>query len=221
LFRRSGDSCFHALTDVSFKVLEGESVALIGSNGAGKSTTLNLITGLARPDAGSVRTSGRIAALLELGSGFHPDLTGAENVRLNAALLGMSARRTREQMAAIIDFAEVGDYIREPLRTYSSGMMVRLAFAIAVHVDPAILIIDEVLGVGDAHFQQKSLNRIRDLRSEGKTMLSVSHSPATVRAFCDRAIWLHHGEVMMDGRVEEVLEAYERFVSSTAAAVSA
>ena len=218
--RQSAAEMFHALRDVSFSVSDGESVALIGANGAGKSTMLSLVAGLARPDNGTVRTAGRVAALLELGSGFHPDLTGEENVMLNAALLGMSAAGAKRQLGSIIEFSEIGEFIREPLRTYSSGMTVRLAFSIAVHVEPAILIIDEVLGVGDNNFQEKCHAKIADLRREGKTLLCVSHSAATVRKFCDRAIWLHKGALMMDGRVGPTVEAYTHFHQSEAAAVA-
>jgi ABC-type polysaccharide/polyol phosphate transport system ATPase subunit len=217
LFRPTPDTSFYALRNVSFRIRDGESVALVGSNGAGKSTTLSLIAGLALPDEGSVAVSGRIAALLELGSGFHPDLTGAENVLLNAALLGMSRRAAKAQLQAIIDFSEIGDFIREPLRTYSSGMVVRLAFSIAVHVEPTVLIVDEVLGVGDSHFQEKSMAKIMELRHEGKTLLCVSHSAAMVEAFCERAIWLDRGELVSDGSAARVLREYTQHTSYLAA----
>jgi ABC-type polysaccharide/polyol phosphate transport system ATPase subunit len=205
---------FYALRNVSLEIAEGESVAIIGANGAGKSTLLNIIAGLAHPDEGSVRIRGRVAALLELGSGFHPDLTGIENVALNAALLGFTEQQLRQRLPKIFDFAELGDFVHEPLRTYSSGMVIRLAFSIAVHVDPAILIVDEVLAVGDSHFQEKCATRIRTLRAEGKTLLCVSHSPAMIREYCDRAVWLHHGRLMMDGPAMSVLQSYTDFVSS-------
>jgi lipopolysaccharide transport system ATP-binding protein len=182
----------------------------VGRNGAGKSTLLGLVAGLARPDCGRIAVEGRVAALLELGSGFHPDLTGFENLRLNASLLGLSRRRTEEVAGAIAEFADIGDFLREPLRTYSTGMLMRLAFAIAIHVDPDILIVDEVLAVGDQAFQQKCFERIRSFRSEGKTLLFVSHATQLVREICNRGLWLEHGKVRMDGAAAEVLEAYGR-----------
>jgi lipopolysaccharide transport system ATP-binding protein len=217
LFRRQPGNLLHALRNVSFTVAPGESVAIVGSNGAGKSTLLSLIAGLARPDEGSIRINGRVAALLELGSGFHPDLTGVENVTLNAALLGFTERQANDALPDIIKFAEIGEFIHEPIRTYSSGMVVRLAFSIAVHVDPTILIIDEVLGVGDTHFQEKCLARITELRAQGRTLLCVSHSPRMVLDFCDRAVWLDHGQVVMDGDSERVMNAYLAYCANPAA----
>jgi ABC-type polysaccharide/polyol phosphate transport system ATPase subunit len=208
LFSRSSKELFYALKDVSFTVEHGESVAIVGPNGAGKSTLLALVAGLSAPDEGRINVSGRVAALLELGIGFHPDLTGTENIRLNAALMGLTRSRTEEVCAEIIDFADIGDFIHEPLRTYSSGMTLRLAFAVAVHCDPDILLIDEVLIVGDQNFQEKCLAKIKALRSQGKTLLCVSHATAMVAALCDRAIWLEHGRVMMTGDASEVLAAY-------------
>ena len=199
---------FYALRDVSFAVRDGESVAIVGSNGAGKSTLLSIVAGLCKPDTGSVHVGGRVAALLELGSGFHPDLTGIENVMLNAALLGFTEREARMRLDEIVEFSELADFVNEPIRTYSSGMVVRLAFSVAVHVDPAVLIVDEVLSVGDSHFTAKCATRLGELRRAGKTLLCVSHAAATVRTFCDRAIWLDHGQVMMDGAAGNTLEAY-------------
>jgi ABC-type polysaccharide/polyol phosphate transport system ATPase subunit len=200
LFRaRTDEDYFYALRDVTFSVNRGESVALIGGNGAGKSTMLSLVTGLTQPTKGTVRVSGRQAALLELGSGFHPDLTGRENVYVNAALLGMSNKEAKDRFGQIVEFSGIGDFVDEPLRTYSSGMQVRLAFSIAVHVEPAILVVDEVLAVGDSEFQEKCLKKVTELRKRQTTMLCVSHSPAMVTGFCDRAIWLHHGRVVQDG----------------------
>lgn len=206
-FSRVHKERFFALKNVSFRVEPGESLAIIGSNGAGKSTLLSLAVGLARPDEGEVRVNGRIAALLELGAGFHPDLTGVENVWLNAALLGISRKRTNDLYDEIVDFSGIGEFINEPLRTYSSGMVVRLAFSVAITMDPEILVVDEILAVGDQGFQAKCLDRIHDLRRRGKTMLCVSHSPTMVQQFCDRAVWLDHGQVLMTGSVGEVLEA--------------
>ncbi len=205
-----GRDRFYALSGVSFEIGRGETVGLIGSNGAGKSTLLSLVAGISYPDEGTVSVGGRIAALLELGSGFHGELSGVENIFLNAALLGLSRRKTEEQLDAIVDFSGIGEFIGEPLRTYSSGMMMRLAFAVAVHIDPAFLIIDEVLAVGDAAFQEKCRRRIQDLKASGKGLLCVSHATSTLRELCDRGLWLDHGKLMMDGPVEEVIAAYER-----------
>lgn len=208
-FGRTHHKPFYALQNVSFRLQEGESLAIVGSNGAGKSTLLSLAAGLATPDNGTVRVSGQIAALLELGAGFHYDLTGAENLVLNAALLGLSKRKTNDLFDRIVDFSGIGEFIDDPLRTYSSGMIMRLAFSIAVQCDPDILLIDEVLAVGDASFQEKSKEALVAFRQAGKSLLFVSHSPAAVREMCDRALWIDHGSVMMDGSVPDVLDAYE------------
>jgi ABC-type polysaccharide/polyol phosphate transport system ATPase subunit len=200
---------FCAVRNVSFSLEEGESLAIIGSNGAGKSTLLTLAAGLTLPDQGTVRVNGRIAALLELGSGFHPDLTGAENLVLNAALLGLSRRKTNQLFDRIVEFSGIGEFIGDPLRTYSSGMIMRLAFSVAIQCEPDILLIDEVMGVGDAAFQEKSREALVSFRRAGKSLLFVSHAPATVREMCDRALWIDHGSVMMEGHVKQVLEAYQ------------
>jgi ABC-type polysaccharide/polyol phosphate transport system ATPase subunit len=200
---------FQALKSVSFRVEPGEGVAIVGSNGAGKSTLLSLVAGLVPPDQGSVTVNGRISPLLELGSGFHPDLTGLENVKLNASLLGITHERFNQIRQEIVDFADIGDFIHEPLRTYSTGMGMRLAFAVAVCVDPDILLIDEVLAVGDKAFQRKCFDRIFDFKRRGKTILCVSHAAGMVRELCTRAIWLDHGDLMLDGPIMEVSAAYE------------
>lgn len=205
---------FHALRDVSFQVEHGESVAVMGKNGAGKSTLLSLVAGLVPPDRGSVLVQGRLAALLELGSGFHPDLTGIENIHLNAALLGFSRKQTAARLEEIVDFAEIADFIREPLRTYSTGMVMRLAFSVAVTLDPDVLVIDEVLAVGDSGFQAKCFDRILDFRRRGKTILCVSHAAGMVQRLCGRAIWLDHGELMLDGPIDLVACAYEGYGSA-------
>jgi ABC-type polysaccharide/polyol phosphate transport system ATPase subunit len=200
---------FAALKNVSFNLKRGDSMAVVGQNGAGKSTLLSLVAGLSRPDTGSIAVNGRIAALLELGSGFHPDLTGAENVKLNAALLGLSRKRTVDLFDEIVDFSGIGeDFINEPLRTYSTGMVMRLAFSVAVNVDPDILLVDEVLAVGDSTFQEKCFQRVHTLRSSGKSLLCVSHASGMVQELCDQAIWLDHGEIMMAGAIADVMEAY-------------
>jgi ABC-type polysaccharide/polyol phosphate transport system ATPase subunit len=198
---------FFALKHVSFSVERGESLAVIGSNGAGKSTLLGLVAGISQPDGGVVAVNGQVVALLELGSGFHPDLTGRENVRLNAALLGLSRRQTAEAFERIVEFSGIRDFIDEPLRTYSTGMTMRLAFSVAINRDPEILLVDEVLAVGDAAFQAKCIEKIREFRNAGKTLLCVSHT-SVIQQLCDRAIWLDHGELILSGTVTDVLEAY-------------
>jgi ABC-type polysaccharide/polyol phosphate transport system ATPase subunit len=208
-FKQRKRDVFYALQDVSFRLDQGESMAVIGRNGAGKSTLLGMAAGLCKPSEGSVAVHGRVAALLELGSGFHSDLTGLENVRLNASLLGLSRNRMSEVLESIIDFSEIRDFILDPVRTYSSGMVMRLAFAVAVHVDPDILIIDEVLGVGDQRFQVKCFDRIRQFKQAGKTLLFVSHGGDAVRQLCDRAIWLDHGKMLLEGPPAQVLDAYD------------
>lgn len=198
---------FFALKHVSFNLERGESLAVIGRNGAGKSTLLGLVAGIAQPDEGTVAVNGQVAALLELGSGFHPDLTGRENVRLNAALLGLSRKQTSEAFESIVEFSGIREFIDEPLRTYSTGMVMRLAFSVAINRDPEILLIDEVLAVGDAAFQAKCIEKIRDFRKAGKTLLFVSHS-SMVQQLCDRALWLDHGELILSGPVADVAAAY-------------
>jgi lipopolysaccharide transport system ATP-binding protein len=200
---------FYALKNVSFTIRQGENVGIVGANGAGKSTLLSLAVGLSTPDEGTVKLSGRTAALLELGSGFHPDLTGRENVALNASLLGLTRKRTAEAFENVLEFSEMADFIDEPLRTYSSGMVMRLAFSVAIHVDPDFLIVDEVLAVGDQRFQAKCFDRIEQLKRGGKSLLCVSHSTATVLQVCERALWLDHGELMADGKAEDVIRMYE------------
>jgi len=217
LFGRADRSVFYALKGVSFEVERGESLAVVGHNGAGKSTLLGLVAGLSEPDGGVVHVNGRIAALLELGSGFHVDLTGKENVWLNASLLGLSRKKTEACFDSIVEFSGIGDFINEPLRTYSTGMVMRLAFSTAVNVDPDILLIDEVLAVGDASFQTKCYEKLRDFRRAGKTLLAVSHGHAMVRELCDRSIWLDHGQLIMSGTVDEVFEAYSGSKSAASA----
>ena len=206
-FTRQKEDPFFALKHVSFSVERGESLAVIGSNGAGKSTLLGLAAGVSQPDEGGVTVIGQVAALLELGSGFHPDLTGRENVRLNAALLGLSRRQTAEAFERIVEFSGIREFIDEPLRTYSTGMTMRLAFSVAIMKDPEILLIDEILAVGDAAFQTKCIEKVHEFRNAGKTLLCVSHSNM-IRQLCDRAIWLDHGELILSCAVADVAEAY-------------
>jgi len=200
---------FAALKHVSFKMKRGESMAVVGPNGAGKSTLLGLVAGLSRPDTGSISVNGRIAALLELGSGFHQDLTGAENITLNASLLGLTRKRTSQVFDEIVDFSGIDEkFIYEPLRTYSTGMVMRLAFSVAINVDPDVLLVDEVLAVGDSSFQEKCFQRVHAFRNSGRSLLCVSHASGMVQQLCDHAIWLDHGELVMAGAIAEVMEAY-------------
>jgi len=200
---------FAAVKNVSFTMRRGESMAIVGPNGAGKSTLLSLVAGLSKADTGSIAVNGRVAALLELGSGFHPDLTGEENVRLNAALLGLSRKRTKELFDEIIEFSGIEEkFIDEPIRTYSSGMVMRLAFSVAVVSLPDVMIVDEILAVGDSSFQEKCFQRVHQFRNSGRSLLCVSHAAGMVQQLCDKAVWLDHGEMVMCGEIGEVLEAY-------------
>ena len=212
--RRKKREVFWALKDVSFTIRRGETVAFMGSNGAGKSTLLSIIAGTMVASQGSVEVGGRIGALLELGAGFHPDLTGRENIELNAALLGMDRAQIEQLLPSIIAFAELEQFIDVPLRTYSSGMGMRLGFSVAIHVDPEILVMDEVFAVGDQRFQRKCIERTKEMIGQGKTVLFVSHSPDAIRKICQRVIWLKGGRVEMDGPTDAVLEAYTKASNS-------
>jgi lipopolysaccharide transport system ATP-binding protein len=212
--RRGPGEPFYALRDVSFSIEPGESLAVIGQNGAGKSTLLNLATQLCLPSEGSIRINGNVAALLELGAGFHGDLTGTENVRINGALLGLTRKQVNYRFDSIVEFANIGDFMDEPMRTYSSGMRMRLAFAVAVNVDPDVLIIDEVLGVGDQEFFGKCFDKIMQFRRDGKALLCVSHGLGSLESLCDRAVWLDHGRVKRAGPVHQVFPEYAEYSSS-------
>lgn len=201
------------LRDISFTVSPGEAVGIIGVNGAGKSTLLKIITGTTQPTTGSVSIQGRVAALLELGMGFHPDFTGRQNVSMAGQLLGLRAEEIATCMPAIEAFAEIGDYIDHPVRMYSSGMQMRLAFSVATAVRPDVLIVDEALSVGDAYFQHKSFNKIREFREQGTTLLIVSHDRSAIQSLCDRAILLEHGYVIKDGNPEEVMDFYNAIIA--------
>jgi len=203
---------FYALKNVSLSVGTSEGIQIVGANGAGKTTLLGLVTGLTRPDTGSVAVRGKVGALLELGSGFHPDLTGRENLVLNAALIGFHEARVREFMPQIIEFSELGDVIEEPLRTYSTGMVMRLAFAVAVNLEPDVLIVDEVLGVGDPAFQEKCFREILRLRKGGMTLMCVSHGAGPTEQLCSRAVWLHEGEVVLDGEYSDTLNRFHLYM---------
>jgi ABC-type polysaccharide/polyol phosphate transport system ATPase subunit len=208
LSRDSNRKAFWALDGVSFEVKRGESMGVVGPNGSGKSTLLKIIADLARPTRGKIAVNGRISALLELGAGFHPQITGRENAILNAVLLGLSRREAEEVLPRIIDFSELGDFIDEPMRTYSSGMYIRLGFSVAVHVHADVLLVDEVLAVGDAQFQQKCFDHIEKLRAQGVTIVLVSHDLGSVTRFCERAILLHHGQVQVEGQSQPVVHEY-------------
>ncbi|HRD32792.1 MAG TPA: ABC transporter ATP-binding protein [Rhodocyclaceae bacterium] len=201
------------LRDVSFAVSAGEAVALVGANGAGKSTLLKIVTGTTRPTTGHLQVGGRIAALLELGMGFHPDFTGRQNVYMAGQLQGIPGELITEKMPEVEAFAEIGDYIDQPVRVYSSGMMVRLAFSVATMLRPEILIVDEALSVGDAYFSHKSFDRIRSFRDQGTTLLFVSHDPTAVKTLCDRAILIENGVAVRDGTPDAVLDYYNAVVA--------
>jgi len=198
----------HALSEVGFTLRRGEALGIIGHNGSGKSTLLQIVAGVLEPSAGSVHVHGRVAALLELGSGFNPELTGRENVRVNAAILGLTPAQIRDRMETIVAFADIGDYIDEPVKTYSSGMALRLAFAVQVHTDPDILIVDEALAVGDAAFQAKAMARIDEILRRGTTLLFVGHDLNAVKAFCHRAMLLEKGHIVLEGLPDEVITEY-------------
>lgn len=204
---------FWSLRDISFDVKKGETLGIIGKNGAGKSTLLQILCGTLTPTAGTVETSGRVAALLELGAGFNPEFTGRENVYMNASVLGLSHSEIDERIDEIISFAGIGLFIDQPVKTYSSGMFVRLAFSIATSVDPDILVIDEALSVGDGAFSKKSFNRIMDMKDAGKTILFCSHSLYQVEAICDQVIWLNNGQSQKSGKPANVVVAYNGFLS--------
>jgi len=207
-WKRRGRTTFDVLKGIDLTVAPGESVALIGRNGAGKSTLLSLIAKIYRPDAGSIQVNGRLAPLLELGAGFHPDLSGAENVLYNAVTLGLTRAEARERMPSIFEFSELGEHVYAPVRTYSSGMQARLGFAVAVHVDADILLVDEVLSVGDFAFERKCHRKIEEFRAKGGTILLVSHHEETIRQFADRCLWLQHGEVHAEGSPADILPRY-------------
>jgi len=203
-----------ALKNVTFSVPHGTVLGIIGSNGSGKSTLLRLLAGVYRRDGGTFSIDGKISALLTLGVGLHPDLTGRENVMIGGLCLGLSRRQIREAFAEIVEFAELGDFIEAPMRVYSSGMGARLAFSIAVHSDPDILLLDEVLAVGDAAFVEKSRARIDRFKKQGKTILLVTHDLATVRSWCHQALWLNHGEVYGFGDSKDVVEQYAAYAKT-------
>ena len=204
---RKGDLAkkFHALRDLSIDVEHGETVALLGLNGSGKSTLLKHISGVMLPDSGTVRTGGRVAGLIEVGAGFHPDLSGRDNVYLNGAILGMTEAEIKDKFDSIVEFAEIGEFIDTEVKFYSSGMYLRLAFSVAVHTDPDVFLVDEILAVGDEPFQKKCLAKIKELAAAGKTLIVVSHDLDLVAHVCERGVLLEQGSVVMDGPVHEVI----------------
>jgi ABC-2 type transport system ATP-binding protein len=206
--RTSVHEDFWALKDVTFDVPVGSTFGLIGSIGSGKSTLLKCLANIYYPNKGSITHFGRIAAMLEVGSGFHTELSGRENIFLNGSILGMSKKEITNKFDTIVDFSGVEEFIDQPVKNYSSGMYVRLGFAIAINVNPDILVVDEVLAVGDAEFQEKCFQKFRDLKTEGKTVILVSHSMDTVRSMCDHAAWLSHGELKAVGEARPTIQAY-------------
>lgn len=208
LNRVSFHSDFWALRDVSFQIARGETFCIIGENGSGKSTTLQMVAGILQPTHGTVQVNGRVAALLELGSGFNPEFSGRDNVYLNAAILGLSTAEIDRKYKLIQEFAEIGDFINHPVKTYSSGMTVRLAFAVAIHVDPELLLVDEALAVGDIYFRQRCMRKVHELRSKGVTILFVSHAIGDVKAIGDRTMWLEHGRIREIGPTDQVVAKY-------------
>ena len=196
------------LKNINLNIKKGETVALIGTNGSGKSTLLKLMTKIIYPTKGYIKTDGKLTSLLELGAGFHPDFTGRENIYFNAAIFGLSAAEIDKRVDEIIRFSELEDFIDSPVRTYSSGMYMRLAFSIAINVDAEILLIDEILAVGDQHFQEKCFEKLEQLSNSGKTIVIVSHSLGALKKLCDRGVWIYDGEVRMDGNIDSVVSEY-------------
>lgn len=196
------------LNDINLEIKKGEVVGLIGVNGSGKSTLLKLMTKIIYPNKGKIETNGKLTSLLELGAGFHPDFSGRENIYFNASIFGLTRKEIDKRLEQIIEFSELKDYIDNPVRTYSSGMYMRLAFSVAINVDADILLIDEILSVGDQHFQEKCFDKIEELKREGKTIVFVTHGMQSVKRFCTRAVWLHKGSIKMDGDTQTVVEKY-------------
>lgn len=201
------------LDEISFDIKKGEAVGLIGHNGCGKSTTLKMLSKIMYPDKGTIETRGRISGLIELGAGFHPDMSGRENIYINAAIFGLSRREIDERLQDIIDFSELGSYIDNPVRTYSSGMYMRLAFSVAINVDADILLVDEILAVGDAAFQAKCFNKLREIKAKGTTIVIVSHSLGQIEQICDRSIWIHRGKIRLEGKPRDVHPAYLDYIA--------
>ena len=213
VFRKKMHTEYQALSDVSFHVSDGETLGIVGPNGSGKSTVLKLLMGILLPDSGAVHMSGRVTGLLELGTGFNAEMTGVQNIFMNGLLIGMSKQELEAKKGAIIEFSELGDFIGEPIKTYSSGMIMRLAFSIAIHAAPSCFVVDEALAVGDAHFSQKCMKAIRDFRSQGGSIIFVSHDLNAVKMLCDQAILLNKGNVIAAGDPEAVINSYNHLVA--------
>lgn len=196
------------LKDIDLKIKKGETVALIGVNGSGKSTLLKLMTKIIYPNSGTLKTNGKVTSLLELGAGFHPDFTGRENIYFNASIFGLTKKEIENRIDDIIDFSELKELIDNPVRTYSSGQYMRLAFSVAINVDADILLIDEILTVGDQHFQDKCFKKLKELKNSGKTIVIVSHALDAIRNLCDRTVWIYEGRVREDGKTEDVINEY-------------
>ncbi len=207
-FARNKKEKREVLKGINLKIKKGEAVALIGINGSGKSTLLKLMTKIIYPNKGKIITNGKLTSMLELGAGFHPDFSGRENIYFNASIFGLTKKEIDSRINKIIEFSELEEFIDNPVRTYSSGMYMRLAFSVAINVDADILLIDEILSVGDQHFQEKCFEKMKELKKEGKTMVFVTHSMHSVKEFCTRAVWLHEGRIKMDGEPEQVTEQY-------------
>ena len=207
-WKRNKRETREVLKDINLTIKNGEAVALIGVNGSGKSTLLKLMTKIIYPTKGEIVTNGKLTSLLELGAGFHPDFSGRENIYFNASIFGLTKKQIDARLEEIIEFSELRDFIDNPVRTYSSGMFMRLAFAVSINVDADILLVDEILSVGDQHFQEKCLNKMKELKAQGKTMVFVTHSLGSARELCDRAVWLNKGHIQLDGNVNEVIDEY-------------
>lgn len=212
LFRKPYHKDFTALDNVSFEVLEGETLGIIGQNGAGKSTLLKVLSGILLPDRGTVKIDGKVTGILELGTGFNYEMTGLENIYMNGTLLGMSKEEIEAKKQQIIDFSELGDFINEPLKTYSSGMVMRLAFSIAIHADPKCFLVDEALAVGDAYFQQKCMRKIQEFRAGGGSIIFVSHDMNAVKTLCNTALMLDHGKMIDSGEPKDVVDFYQNMI---------
>lgn len=210
--KRQYHTPFYALKNVSFSIERGETIGILGTNGSGKSTLLKILSGVVAPTSGSISVRGKISALLELGAGFNPEYTGLENIALHGTMMGYSSEEMKQKTEEIIRFADIGEYIMQPVKTYSSGMFARLAFAAAINVEPEILIVDEVLSVGDMRFQIKCMNQMKKMMENGTTILFVSHDISSVRRFCKRSIWINKGEVMLVGETNEVADQYEDYL---------
>ncbi len=213
LFSRNRKEKREVLKGINLNIKEGEVVALIGTNGSGKSTLLKLLTKIIYPNKGKIETEGKLTSLLELGAGFHPDFSGRENIYFNASIFGLTRKEIDDRLEDIIEFSELRDFIDNPVRTYSSGMYMRLAFSVAINVDADILLIDEILSVGDEHFQNKCFEKMLELKKQGKTMVFVTHNMNSVKKLCDRAIWLYQGKIKMDGNTKEVVDEYIKATS--------